>query len=63
MSALQSVLLDWDVSRVYRVITAGLAIYLSLRITDGFLSGLGLVIVLAIVLEIPWEVAKRISDR
>lgn len=63
MSALRSALFDWDAARVSRVVVAGLALYLAQRIADGFLAELGTVIVLCILLDLPWVIAKRVSDR
>ena len=63
MSALRSALFDWDAARVSRVVVAGLALYLAQRIADGFFAELGAVIVLCVVLDLAWVVAKRISNR
>lgn len=54
MSTPQSVLLDWNLSRVTRLVISVVAVVLALRLTDDFLPGLGMAIVLAIVLDIPW---------
>ncbi|CQH63434.1 uncharacterized protein HHUB_4080 (plasmid) [Halobacterium hubeiense] len=63
MSALRTALFDWDAARVSRVLVAGLALYLAQRIADGFLAELGAVIVVCVVLDLLWVIAKRIADR
>ena len=59
MSTLQSALLDWDVSRITRVVMSGTAVFLAFRVTDEFLVGLGAAVVFAVVLDIPWWLYNR----
>lgn len=54
MSTMQSAFLNWNLSRITRIIKSAVAVFLALRLTDGFLLGLGVAVVLAIVLDIPW---------
>ncbi|QCS43941.1 hypothetical protein [Natrinema versiforme] len=60
MSALRSVLLEWDLNRISRILVAGLAVFLARRVTDGFLTGLGATLLFLFVLAVAWEAAKRI---
>jgi predicted PurR-regulated permease PerM len=59
MSTLQSALLNWNPSRLIRVIIGGTAVFFSLRVTDEFLVGLTVAVVLAVVLDIPWWLYNR----
>ncbi|MFC6767903.1 hypothetical protein [Natrinema soli] len=63
MSALRAVLFEWDLSRIARILVSGLAVFLALRVTDGFLTGLGATLLFLFVLTLPWEMANRLSDR
>ncbi|TKX43874.1 MULTISPECIES: hypothetical protein [Halorubrum] len=59
MSTLRSVLLNWNLNRVTRAAVSGAAVFLAIRVTDGFLMGLGAAVVLAMVLDIPWWLYDR----
>jgi len=59
MSTPQSALLDWNLSRVTRVAVSVVAVFLAFRLTDEFLPGLGMAIILAIVIDIPWWLHTR----
>jgi predicted PurR-regulated permease PerM len=59
MSALQPALLKWNLSRILRVVITGTAVFLSFRVTDDVLVGLGVAVVLAMVLDIPWWLYNR----
>ncbi|WP_408959678.1 hypothetical protein [Natrinema sp. 74] len=63
MSAVRSVLLEWDWNRVARVVVSGLAVFLALRLTDGFVTGLGATFLFLAVFTVPWEIADRLLDR
>lgn len=63
MSALRSVVLDWDADRVVRLLVSAGAGYLAIRVADGLLAQLGAVVLFAVVLMLPWEGAKRLVDR
>lgn len=65
MSVLRSPLLDWNLNRVARVAVSSIAVFLAIRLTDGFLVGLGVAVVLAMVLDVPWWLYDRYaqSDR
>ena len=63
MTGLRSALLEWDADRVARALVAGSAVYLSMRFTNGFLIGLGVVVLCAVVLDIPLAVVERTLDR
>jgi len=63
MSPLRSALLDWDLNRVTRVAISVVAVFVALRLTDGFLSGLGVAVVLAAVLDVPWWLSERYGTR
>ncbi|WP_248910792.1 hypothetical protein [Halocatena marina] len=53
MSALRAVLFEWDLVRVYRILAASLAVYVTANYTDDFLLGLGVVIIVGAVLDTP----------
>jgi Sec-independent protein secretion pathway component TatC len=59
MSTLRSVLLNWNLNRVTRVAVSGAAVFLAIRVTDGLLMGLGVAVVLAMMLDIPWWLYDR----
>ncbi|RLM49502.1 hypothetical protein [Halorubrum sp. Atlit-28R] len=59
MFTLRSVLLNWDLNRVTRAAVSGAAVFLAIRVTDGFLMGLGVAVVLAVVLDVPWWLYDR----
>jgi hypothetical protein len=59
MTALRSILFEWDLSRVVRVAVSGVAITIALRVTDDPVIGLGVASVLAVALDIPWYVYSR----
>jgi Sec-independent protein secretion pathway component TatC len=59
MFTLRSVLLNWNLNRVTRAAVSGAAVFLAIRVTDGFLMGLGVAVVLAMVLDIPWWLYDR----
>ncbi|WP_231187360.1 hypothetical protein [Haladaptatus sp. DYF46] len=59
MSTLRSVLLDWNLNRVTRIAVSGAAVFLAIRVTDGLLIGLGVAVVLAMMLDIPWWLYDR----
>jgi len=59
VSGLQSVLIEWNLRRVSRVVVSAIAVFLALRLTDGFVLGLGVAVVLAILLEIRWWLHRR----
>ena len=63
MSPIQSALLNWDLSRITRVVVSAVAVFLTLRLTDGFLLGVGVAVVLAIVLDMPWWLYSRYAAR
>ena len=65
MSVLRSPLLDWNLNRVTRVAVSSIAVFLAIRLTDGFLLGLGVAVVLAMILDVPWWLYDRYaqSDR
>jgi len=58
VSTPQSALLEWNLRRVSRVVVSAIAVFLALRLTDGFVLGLGVAVVLAILLEVPWWLHK-----
>mgnify|MGYP000689256254 CR=1 FL=1 len=62
MSALRSALFDWNLNRVVRVAVGGIALFLAMRLTDGFLVGLGVAVALAMVLDIPWWLYDRYAQ-
>lgn len=53
MSTMQSALLGLNLSRVTRLVVSIVAIFIALRLTDDFFTGLGVAVVLVIVLDIP----------
>jgi hypothetical protein len=59
MSTLQSALLDWNLSRIIRVVMSGTAVFLSFRVTDEFLVGLGAAVAFAMALDTPWWLYNR----
>ncbi|SFL46781.1 hypothetical protein SAMN04487950_3903 [Halogranum rubrum] len=59
MSTLQSALLDWNLSRIIRVVISGTAVFLAFRVTDEVLVGLGAAVAFAMVLDIPWWLYNR----
>lgn len=59
MSAFRSALFEWSPSRVRRVVISAFAVWLSLRVTDGFVLGLGPTLVLVTVLDAPWWASGR----
>ena len=63
MAGLRSALLEWDWNRVARVIVSGLAVFLALRLTDGFVTGLGATFLFLFLFTVPWEIATRLLDR
>jgi|GEM_PF-1775809 Sec-independent protein secretion pathway component TatC len=62
MSALRTALLDRGLARATRVAVSGIAVFLALRFTDGFLMGLGVAVVLATVLDTPWWLYNRYAN-
>ncbi len=62
MTVLRSALLEWDLTRAARIVTSGLAVFLALRVTNGFVAGIGATLLFLFVLTIPWEVADRLID-
>jgi len=63
MSPLRSALLDWDLNRVTRIAVSAVAVFLAFRLTDGFLPGLGVAVVLAVALDVPWWLYDRFGPR
>jgi Flp pilus assembly protein TadB len=63
MPTLQSALLNWNPSRLIRVVISGTAVFFSLRVTDEVLVGLSVAVVLAMVLDIPWWLYNRHTTR
>jgi uncharacterized membrane protein len=59
MSTLQSALPDWNLSRTIRVTISGTAVFLAFRVTDKILVGLGVAVVFAMVLDIPYWLYNR----
>lgn len=59
MPTLHSTLLSWNLSRLIRIVIGGTAVFFSFRVTDEFLVGLSVAIVLAMVLDIPWWLYNR----
>jgi hypothetical protein len=53
MSALRAVLSNWDLNRVYSILVASLAVYVTADYTDDFLIGLGVVIIVIVALDTP----------
>ncbi|MFC4988755.1 hypothetical protein [Saliphagus infecundisoli] len=62
MSALRSAFFDWNLNRVVRVAVSVTAVFLATRLTDGLLVGLGVVVALAIVLDVPWWLYDRYAQ-
>lgn len=62
MSALRFALLDWNLNRVTRVAVSGIVVFLAIRLTDGFLVGLGVAVALALVLDVPWWLYDRYAQ-
>ena len=50
MPTLRSTLLSWNLSRLIRIVIGGTAVFFSFRVTDEFLVGLSVAIVLALAL-------------
>ncbi|NUB91957.1 hypothetical protein HTZ84_07820 [Haloterrigena sp. SYSU A558-1] len=63
MPALQSVLTDWDVDRIYRAITAAAAVFLSLGVTDGAIAAVATTALLLAGFGVCWSVGTRIAAR
>lgn len=59
MSALWSAFFEWNLNRVARVAVSCIAVVLAIRLTDGLLVGLGVAVVLALVLDVPWWLYDR----
>lgn len=55
--------LDLNLSRVTRLVVSIVAIFIALRLTDDFFTGLGVAVVLVIVLDIPWSLHNRYVTR
>jgi len=62
MTVLRTALLDWHLSRATRVIVSGITLFLAFHFTEGFLTGLGVAVVLAIVLDTPWWLYNRCAN-
>ena len=62
MSALRSVLFDWNLNRVTRVAVSGIVVFLAIRLTDGFLLRPGVAVALALVLDVPWWLYDRYTQ-
>ncbi len=62
MSALRSAFFDWNLNRVVRVAVSVTAVFLATRLTDGLLVGLGVVVALAMVLDVPWWLYDRYAQ-
>lgn len=46
-----------------RLAVSVVAVFLALRLTDDFVTGLGLAVMMAIVLDIPWWLYKRYTTQ
>ncbi|SFS54701.1 hypothetical protein SAMN04488556_1452 [Halostagnicola kamekurae] len=55
--------LNLNPSRVTRLVGSIVAIFIALRLTDDFFTGLGVAVVLVIVLDIPWSLHNRYVAR
>lgn len=62
MSALRTALLEWDTDRIVAVVAAGVAVYASMQLADGLLTGLGLTVCLAAVLSGSWWGVTRFVE-
>ena len=63
MVGLQSALFEWNPRRVSRVAVSAAAVFLAGRLTDDFVLGLGAVVVLAMLLDVPWWLHHRFAAR
>jgi uncharacterized membrane protein len=62
MSALRSAMLNWNLNRVMRVAVSSIAVFLAIHLTDRLLVGLGVAVVLAMVLDVPWWLYDRYAQ-
>lgn len=62
MSALRSALLECA-DRIGRILVAGVAVFLAMRLTEGFLVGLGATVAIAAVLNVLRWGAGRFVER
>ncbi len=60
---MQSALFNWNLERLTRIGGSAVAVFLALRLTDGFAMGVAVAVVLAMVLDIPWWLYRRSAER
>lgn len=62
-SDLASALPDRFLSWIRRVAASAVAVFVALRLTDEFITGLGAAVVLAVALDLPWWLYDRLGVR
>jgi len=60
---MHSALRDWPPSRITRIAVSAVAVFLAPRLTDGFLTGVGTAVGLAVALDVPWWLYGRYVAR